>query len=213
MTFLGLGPKMVYRPPPSTANFYFIHLDQFVLKKHSYDHSWTKLLKLLILISCCARTQCSRMTFRTLTLAFGWNIMWRWNPLCKLIYFLNLQSYLLNSAIIYTRFPPPPSTRKNKQQNICSWQSSTLLMIQTGFSHRNTTTKYFRRRMCPQRSAAAAAGGGGGRDPTVAAEGGAELDGDFSETKISVEPSPGPDASMCLLASMLSDRASVHAAC
>ena len=110
MMFLG---KIVYRPPRPTSNFYFIHPDQFVLKKDSYDHSWTKLL-ISYWSVVYARTQCSRMTFRTLTLAFGWNIMWRWSSVVQRFIFsiYNLICSILQS---YTVFHHPRHAKTNNK--------------------------------------------------------------------------------------------------
>ena len=63
-------------PPSSHTKLLLLSIFTILsTKKHSYDHSCTKLL---ITYWFCYRTQFHRMTFRTLTLAFGWNIMLRW---------------------------------------------------------------------------------------------------------------------------------------
>ena len=80
--WFGTLPKncVSFPSPHEKLPFYFQPSRWIFQKKHSYDHSWTKLL---VTYWFCYRTHASRMTFRTLTLAFGWNIMLRWNPLCK----------------------------------------------------------------------------------------------------------------------------------
>ena len=60
---------------------------------------------------------------------------------CVKIYLLNLQSYLLNIAIIHL-FSTTLDTQ-NKQQNICCTP-----LIQAGYSHRNTTTNCFQKGTC-----------------------------------------------------------------
>ena len=89
---------------------------------------------------------------------------------CVKIYLLNLQSYLLNIAIIHL-FSTTLDTQ-NKQQNICCTP-----LIQAGYSHCNTTTNCFQKGTCVGHQQQQE-----GREGSVSIlqlKEGAELDGDF----------------------------------
>jgi hypothetical protein len=154
----------------------------------------------VILISCYARIQCNRMTFRTLTLAFGWNIMLRWNIVVS-------DLFPQFTWILFPRYCNHTHLVFHHPRHVAKTNNKTFafdLLIQAGFSpqHHNNDQTFTKENVWegPQRSAL----GEGGRDLIIAAEWGAELDGDFSETKIlNFNSSPVP-TSMCLLGSMMS---------
>ena len=143
------------------------------------------------------------MTFRTLTLAFGWNIMLRWTVWNIVQRFIS-SIYLLNIAIIHPFFSTTLDTQK---QNICFWQTaahrcSYLSRILTAKHNDQLFTKE-NVCSCPKRSGSREAGRG---REDFAAERGAELDDrDFLLRRLDLSwaTSPAPASMSGLLGSML----------
>ena len=106
--WFGTLPKncVSFPSPHEKLPFYFQPSRWIFQKKHSYDHSWTKLL---VTYWFCYRTHASRMTFRTLTLAFGWNIMLRWS---------RSESETLQCQDLFAQYRnhPPPTSLDTQQQ-------------------------------------------------------------------------------------------------